>query len=89
MKQKTILVNFDGYMYIKCEQRKRWGSEITQRFIDVITKNFNYNGIHNSKGEKSYEFYDGYTDWSIDELTSMLDEKKLPYEFSERDVIYI
>lgn len=87
MKQKSIIVNLDGYIYLQCESRTQRGGEITERYIEHLKENFKN---INPKGEHKICDYDlgggcgsknpsTWTSWSIDEMAKMLKKQKIPF----------
>ena len=91
MKKKAIRLTLESYLYLQNEGHKqRSGNDYSEATIEKLTKNYyRYkNGITIASGwlggaignpENSYE--EGrWTDWSVDDMKKMLDEKGLPYE---------
>lgn len=97
MKQKTIFMNLEGYVYLCSRQRTERGYEVNQSNIDFWTKVFekeNRDGFIDISdkglgGGIGSTNWNTWTSWSVEDMAKMLNEKKLPYKFGERDVIYI
>ena len=91
IKKKAIRLTLESYLYLQNEgHRQRIGSDYGDATIEKLTKNYySYkNGITIASGwlggaignpENSYE--EGrWTDWSVEDMKKMLDEKGLTYE---------
>lgn len=92
MKKRAIKVPLDSWLYLREIQKKqRVGKHLSEKQKEILTKEMEkpYNkeghiifdkgmGGAIGKPENSYEEH-RWTDWSIDQMISMLDEAGLSY----------
>lgn len=84
MKEKTILVNEQAYLYLHCEFRKKRGSEITSKYIDYLKRQFEINSRNGLREMSRFTFL-----VSVDTLIEMLEAKGYEYQISSDDIITI
>lgn len=91
MKIKAIRVTLEGYLYLKKQSCIQRGFEFTERYKKDLKDEF---GQYSYKGMKeicSGDIGGGcgsknpntWTSWSVEQITKMLKEKNLPFEFTE------
>lgn len=85
MKEKILLVNKEGYIYLYRKHYERKGVELPESHLNTYVKQFEF-----SKNKKGlYPICSDYFGRSVELLAMWLDEAKIPYEWYESNTMYI